>query len=88
MNTLIAIIGLGVLCLLFEILTLENYSSNCNWIIGRSWLDISEFNSTESFYNNMIVVSKFSSAFQHFYYPNYILVTLSHKFYENHQQDF
>jgi uncharacterized membrane protein len=35
-------------------------------------LDISEFNSTESFYNNMIVVSKFSSAFQHFYYPNYI----------------
>jgi hypothetical protein len=44
-------------------LTLEgNYSVT---VIGLAvlGLDISEFNSTESFYNNMIVVSKFSSAF-------------------------
>jgi NADH-quinone oxidoreductase subunit N len=41
MNTLIAIIGLGVLCLLFEILNLK-YTTITFAILG---LDISEFNS-------------------------------------------
>jgi hypothetical protein len=37
MNTLIAIIGLGVLCLLFEILIKESHCSNNNtWVIGSA----------------------------------------------------
>jgi NADH-quinone oxidoreductase subunit N len=49
-------------------------------------LDISEFNSPAAYYNNMIIVSKFSTAFSGlFIILTIFLVTLSHKFYENHQ---
>jgi NADH-quinone oxidoreductase subunit N len=88
MNTLIAIIGLGVLCLLFEIFNLRKgiIPVTVIGLLAVLGLDISEFNSTESFYNNMIVVSKFSSAFSAlFIILTIFLVTLSHKFYENHQ---
>jgi NADH-quinone oxidoreductase subunit N len=45
MNTLIAIIGLGVLCLLFELSTYEkDYSNNCN-LLAILNENISEFNS-------------------------------------------
>jgi NADH-quinone oxidoreductase subunit N len=57
-------------------------------IIGLSilGLDISEFNSPAAYYNNMIIVSKFSTAFSGlFIILTIFLVTLSHKFYENHQ---
>jgi NADH-quinone oxidoreductase subunit N len=82
--TLIAIIGLGVLCLLFEILNLRKAIIPMT-IIGLLGLDISEFNSP-AYYNNMIIVSKFSTAFSGlFIILTIFLVTLSHKFYENHQ---
>ncbi|MFT5252709.1 MAG: NADH-quinone oxidoreductase subunit N [Flavobacteriales bacterium] len=87
MNTLIAIIGLGVLCLLFEILNLRKAIIPVTVIglLAVLGLDISEFNSPEAYYNNMIVVSKFSSAFSAlFIILTIFLVTLSHKFYENH----
>jgi NADH-quinone oxidoreductase subunit N len=87
MNTLIAIIGLGVLCLLFEILNLRKAIIPVTVIglLAVLGLDISEFNSPEAYYNNMIVVSKFSSAFSAlFVILTIFLVTLSHKFYENH----
>jgi NADH-quinone oxidoreductase subunit N len=49
-------------------------------------LNISEFNSPESYYNNMIIVSKFSTAFSGlFIILTIFLVALSHKVYENHQ---
>jgi NADH-quinone oxidoreductase subunit N len=55
-------------------------------IIGLLVLDISEFNSPAAYYNNMIIVSKFSTAFSGlFIILTIFLVTLSHKFYENHQ---
>jgi NADH-quinone oxidoreductase subunit N len=39
-----------------------------------------------AYYNNMIIVSKFSTAFSGlFIILTIFLVTLSHKFYENHQ---
>tara|TARA_R110002124_G_scaffold28996_1_gene101596 strand:+ start:228 stop:1598 length:1371 start_codon:yes stop_codon:yes gene_type:complete len=88
MNTLIAIIGLGVLCLLFEIFNLRKgiIPITVIGLLAVLGLDISEFNSLGSFYNNMIVVSKFSSAFSAlFIILTIFLVTLSHKFYENHQ---
>lgn len=88
MNTLIAIIGLGVLCLLFEILDFRKAIIPVTVIglLGVLGITVSEFNSPESFYNNMIVVSKFSSAFSGlFIILTIFLLTLSHKFYENNQ---
>ena len=88
MNTLIAIIGLGVLCLLFEIFNLRKAIVPITIIglLGVLGLTISEFNSTESYYNNMIVVSKFSSTFSSlFVVLTIFLVALRHNFYEKHQ---
>ena len=88
MNTLIAIIGLGVLCLLFEIFNLRKAIVPITIIglLGVLGFTISEFNSTESYYNNMIVVSKFSSTFSSlFIVLTIFLVALGHNFYENHQ---
>jgi NADH-quinone oxidoreductase subunit N len=88
MNTLIAIIGLGVLCLLFEILNLRKaiIPFTIIGLLAILGLDISEFNSPAAYYNNMIIVSKFSTAFSGlFIILTIFLVTLSHKFYENHQ---
>ncbi len=88
MNTLIAIIGLGVLCLLFEILNLRKAIVPITIIglLAVLGLTVSEFNSTESYYNNMITVSKFSTAFSAlFIVLTIFLVALGHHFYENHQ---
>ena len=88
MNTLIAIIGLGVLCLLFEILNLRKAIVPVTIIglLAVLGLTASEFNSTESYHNNMIVVSKFSTAFSSlFIVLTIFLVGLGHNFYENHQ---
>jgi NADH-quinone oxidoreductase subunit N len=88
MNTLIAIIGLGVLCLLFEILNLRKAIVPITIIglLAVLGLNISEFGSTESYYGNMIVESKFSSAFSSlFIVLTIFLVALGHNFYENHQ---
>jgi NADH-quinone oxidoreductase subunit N len=88
MNTLIAIIGLGVLCLLFEIIDLRKAIIPVTIIglLAVLGLNISEFNSPESYYNNMIIVSKFSTAFSGlFIILTIFLITLGHKFYE-HQQ--
>ena len=88
MNTLIAIIGLGVLCLLFEIFNLRKAIVPITIIglLGVLGLTISEFNSTESYYNSMIVVSKFSTTFSClFIVLTIFLVALGHNFYENLQ---
>ena len=88
MNTLIAIIGLGVLCLLFEILNLRKIIIPITVIglLAVLGLTISEFNTPQAYYNNMIVVNKFSVAFSSlFIVLTIFLVTLSHNFYENHQ---
>jgi hypothetical protein len=67
MNTLIAIIGLGVLCLLFEILNETIIPMTIIGLLAILGLDISEFNSLP-YYNNMIIVSKFSTAFKKNYW--------------------
>jgi len=87
MNTLIAIIGLGVLCLLFEILNLRKALIPITVIglLGALGLTVSEFNTPGSYYSNMIMVNKFSVAFSSlFIVLTIFLVTLSHNFYENH----
>ena len=87
MNTLIAITGLGIFCLLFEILNLRKAIVPITIIglLGVLALNYSEFGSTESYYNNMITVSKFSTTFSSlFIILTIFLVALSHNFYENH----
>ena len=88
MNTLIAIVGLGVLCLIFEILNLRKalVPMTIIGLLAILGLTISEFNTPGSYYNNMIVVNKFSMAFSSlFIVLTVFLVALSHNFYENHQ---
>jgi NADH-quinone oxidoreductase subunit N len=88
MNTLIAIIGLGVLCLLFEIFNLRKAIVPITIIglLAVLGLNISEFGSTQSYYGNMIVVSKFSTAFSSlFIVLTIFLVALGDNFYGNHQ---
>nr|WP_315243169.1 NADH-quinone oxidoreductase subunit N [uncultured Flavobacterium sp.] len=88
MNTLIAITGLGIFCLLFEILNLRKaiVPITIVGLLAVLALNFSEFGSTESYYNNMITVSKFSTAFSSlFIVLTIFLVALSHNFYENHQ---
>ena len=88
MNTLIAIIGLGVLCLLFEIMNFRKAIIPITIIglLAILGLTVSEFNSPAIYYNNMIVVNKFSVAFSSlFIVLTIFLVALSHDFYEKHQ---
>jgi NADH-quinone oxidoreductase subunit N len=87
MNTLIAITGLGVLCLLFEILNFRKAIVPITIIglLAVLALTVSEFNSPMSYYNNMIVVSKYSTSFSSlFIVLTVFLVALSHDFYEDH----
>ncbi|MHC0439762.1 NADH-quinone oxidoreductase subunit N [Flavobacterium sp. 3-210] len=88
MNTLIAITGLGIFCLLFEILNFRKgiVPFTILGLLAVLALNYYEFGSTASYYNNMIVVSKFSTAFSSlFIILTIFLVALSHNFYENHQ---
>ena len=88
MNTLIAIIGLGVLCLLFEIMNFRKaiIPVTILGLIGILGLTLSELNSPATYHNNMIVVNKFSVAFSSlFIVLTIFLVALSHNFYEKHQ---
>jgi len=87
MNTLIAITGLGIFCLLFEILNLRKAIVPITIIglLGVLALNYYEFGSTASYYSNMITVSKFSTTFSSlFIILTIFLVALSHNFYENH----
>jgi NADH-quinone oxidoreductase subunit N len=87
MTTLIAITGLGILCLLFEILNLRKaiVPFSIIGLLAVLGLTISEFGTMGSFYNNMIEVTKFSQAFSSlFIVLTIFLVALSHNFYEDH----
>lgn len=87
MNTLVAIIGLGILCLLFEIFNLRKFiiPATITGLIGVLSLTFSEFYISESYYNNMIVTNKFSHAFSSvFIVLTIFLIALSKDFYEQH----
>lgn len=88
MNTLIAIIGLGVLCLLFEIFNARKaiIPMTIVGLLAVLGLTISEYHSPGSYYNNMIVVTKFSVVFSSlFILLTIFLVALSHDFYKSQQ---
>lgn len=88
MNTLIAIIGLGVLCLLFEIMNFRKaiIPITILGLMGILGLTLSELNSPATYHNNMILVNKFSVSFSSlFIVLTIFLVALSDNFYEKHQ---
>ncbi len=88
MNTLIAISALGVLTLVFEILNFRKAIVPVTIIglLAILGLTYTEFNNPAAYYNNMIVVSKFSSVFSAlFIVLTVFLIALAHDFYENHQ---
>jgi NADH-quinone oxidoreductase subunit N len=89
MNTLIAIVGLGVLCLLFEILNLRKgiIPMTIVGLLVILGLTVTEFGTTGTYYGNMMMIDKFSSSFSGlFILLTIFLVALSHNFYENHQE--
>jgi len=88
MNTLIAISGLGVLCLLFEILNFRKaiVPVTILGLLAVLGLTYAEFNAPASYYNNMIVVTKFSAVFSAlFIVLTIFLIALAYDFYEDHQ---
>jgi NADH-quinone oxidoreductase subunit N len=88
MNTLIALTGLGILCLLFEILNLRKAIIPLTIIglLAVLGLTYTEYYTPKSYYNNMIVVNQFSSVFSAlFIVLTVFLVALAHDFYGNHQ---
>ena len=88
MQTLIAISGLGVFCLIAEIFNLRKLLVPVSILVLLTilGLNLTEFSTPESFYNNMIVVDKFSVAFSSlFIVLTIFLVALSHDVYKEHQ---
>lgn len=88
MTTLIAIIGLGILCLLFEIINLRKFiiPFTIVGLLAVLGITLSEFGTSSNQYNNMIVVDKFSTAFSSlFIILTIFLVALGQDFYKNNQ---
>jgi len=87
MNTLIAISGLGVLCLLAEMFNARKGIVPIT-ILGLLVIlgyNISEFNPiNRTFYNNMMFVDKFSVAFSSLFIAiTTFLIAMSHEFYKD-----
>ena len=85
MNTLIAISGLGILSLLAEIFNARKIivPMTIVGLLAILGLTVSEFNLVQAYYNNMIVVDKFSSAFSAlFIVITIFLIAMSHDFYK------
>jgi NADH-quinone oxidoreductase subunit N len=88
MNTLIALSALGVLTLVFEILNFRKaiVPVTILGLLAVLGLTYTEFNNPGAYYNNMIVVTKFSSVFSAlFIVLTIFLIALAHDFYEDHQ---
>ena len=87
MNTLIAITGLGVLCLIFEIFNLRKgiIPVTIIGLLATLGLTMSEYGTEATSYNNMIVVNNFSVTFSSlFIILTTFIVAMSHNFYSNH----
>ena len=88
MNTLIAVITLGVLCLVFEIFNARKaiVPITILGLFAILGLVVSEYNHPASYYNAMIVVNNFSVVFSGlFIVLTVFLVALSQDVYKDHQ---
>jgi NADH-quinone oxidoreductase subunit N len=89
MNTLLAVVGLGIFILVLEIINFRKgiVPFTVIGLLAILGLTVSEFNSPASYYNNMVVVDKFSVAFSSlFVVLTIFLVTLGHDVYKDNQQ--
>lgn len=85
MNTLIAIAVLGVIVLLAEIFNLRKaiVPVTIAGLLAILGMSVTEFGVTESYYNNMIVVNKFTVTFSSlFIVLTIFLIALTHNFYQ------
>ncbi|MBF6608359.1 MAG: NADH-quinone oxidoreductase subunit N [Flavobacterium sp.] len=88
MYTLIAITGLGVICLLLEIFNVRKaiVPVTIVGLFGVLGLTISEFDAPASYYNNMVVVNNYSVTFSSlFIVLTIFLVAMSRNFYHTQQ---
>ena len=86
MNTLILITILGLLCLLAEIFNARKaiVPVTILGLLGVLVYNVSSYNPFGTFYNNMMVVDKFSVAFSSlFIIITIFLIALSHEFYKD-----
>jgi NADH-quinone oxidoreductase subunit N len=86
MNTLIAISGLGVLCLLVEMFNARKaiVPITILGLLAILGYNISVYNTLGTFYNNMMLVDRFSVAFSSlFIVITTVLITMSHEFYKD-----
>ena len=87
MITLIAITGLGVLCLLFEIFNLRKFIVPFATIglLAALGLTISTYDVPSAYFNNMVITDNYSVVFSAlFIVLTTFLVAMSHDFYKNH----
>jgi NADH-quinone oxidoreductase subunit N len=88
MNTILAISGLGVFCLIAEIFNLRKLLIPVAilGLIAILGLTISEYNLPSTHFNNMVVVDRFSVSFSSlFIVLTIFLVALSGDYYKEHQ---
>ncbi|MCZ8169984.1 MAG: NADH-quinone oxidoreductase subunit N [Flavobacterium sp.] len=91
MNTLIAVSGLGIFCLLAEIINLRKAIVPVSVValLAILGLTVSEFNHPSSWYYNMIVVSNFSVAFSSlFIVLTVFLILMSGDYYKDKPSKF
>ena len=87
MITLLAITGLGVLCLLFEIFNLRKFIVPFATIglLAALGLTISTYDVPSAYFNNMVITDNYSVVFSSlFILLTTFLVAMSHEFYRDH----
>ena len=87
MITLLAITGLGVLCLLFEIFNLRKFIVPFATIglLAALGLTISTYDMPTAYFNNMVITDNYSVVFSSlFILLTTFLVAMSHEFYRDH----
>jgi len=88
MYTLIAIAGLGIICLIAEIFNLRKaiIPVTILGLIGTLGLTAADFGKTRTFYNNMIITDSYSAAYSSlFIILTIFLVALSGSFHKEHK---
>ena len=88
MNTILAISGLGVFCLIAEIFNLRKLLIPVSilGLVAILGLTISEYNLPSTHFNNMVIVDRFSVSFSSlFIVLTIFLVALSGDYYKEHQ---
>lgn len=87
MITLLAITGLGVLCLLFEIFNLRKFivPFTTMGLLAALGLTISTYDVSSEYFNNMVITDNYSVVFSSlFILLTTFLVAMSHEFYRDH----